>query len=223
VGKRSVGSAVNRITRWRSSRRHEGGRRRRERGATLVEAAIVAPLFFMLIFGVVEAGWDFFKRDSTTNMSVVGARAGAGSANDSLADYNVLQAVKGASAGISPSAIKVIVVYRATSASDTVPSACKTASVTNTSTTRGCNRYTGSDLSLTSDQFGCTGPPGPTVKKDSYWCPTTRKAALSGTNGPPDYVGVYVDASGASLTGVFGPILTLKSDTVMRIEPRSET
>ena len=193
------------------------------RGATLVEAAIVAPLFFMLIFGVVEAGWDFFKRDAVTNMSVVGAREGAGSANDALADYNILQAVKGASAGVSPSAIKTIVVYRATSASDTVPSACKTASVTNTATTRGCNRYTGADLSLTSDQFGCTGPPGPAVKKDSYWCPTSRKSALSGSNGPPDYIGVYVDASGASLTGVFGPILTLKSDTVMRIEPRSET
>src|SRR5262249_7376870 len=153
VGKRSSESAGNRDRRWWSSRHPQGGRRR-ERGATLVEAAIVAPLFFMLIFGVVEAGWDFFKRDSTTNMSVVGARAGAGSANDSLADYNVLQAVKGASAGISQSAIKVIVVYRATSASDTVPSACKAASVTNTSTTRGCNRYTGADLSLTSDQFG---------------------------------------------------------------------
>jgi Flp pilus assembly protein TadG len=212
----------SRLRRRRPSRPVPSGRRR-ERGAALVEAAIVAPLFFALIFGVVEAGWDFFKRDTTTNMSVTGARAGAGSANDSLADYTILQAIKGASAGISASSINTIVVYRATSASDTVPTACKTASVTNTATTRGCNRYTGADLSLTSDQFGCTGPPGPATKKDNYWCPTTRKAALSGTNGPPDYIGVYVDASGASLTGVMGPLLTLKSDTVMRIEPRSET
>jgi len=198
-------------------------RKHRERGATLVEAAIVAPLFFLLVFGVMEAGWAFFNRDTTTNMSVVGARAGSGAANDSSADFTILQAIKNGSAGISPNAIKTIVVYRATSASDHVPDACKTASVTNTSTVRGCNRYTGADLSLTSDQFGCVGPPGPALKKDNYWCPTTRKAALTGTNSPPDYIGVYVDASGKNLMGVFGPVLTLTSDTVMRIEPRSES
>jgi hypothetical protein len=104
-----------------------------------------------------------------------------------------------------------------------VPAACKAASQTNSSGVRGCNRYVGSDLALAADQFGCVGPPGPAVKKDSYWCPTTRKIAVSGSNGPPDYIGVYVEAVQRNLIGVLGPSFTFTSDTVIRIEPRTLT
>jgi TadE-like protein len=198
-------------------------RRHSERGSTLVEAAIVAPLVFLLIYGVMETGWAFFGKLTVNDMSVVGARSGSGEANDVLADYSVLQAVKNAATGIGTNAVTMVVVYRATGPNDRVPTACKTASVTNTTSTRGCNRYTASNLSLASDQFGCVGPPGPALKIDRYWCPTTRKTALQGANGPPDYIGVYVEAQHHNLTGIIGDSFTFTTDTVIRIEPRTLT
>jgi hypothetical protein len=199
------------------------GRRDPERGAALVETAIVAPLFFLMIFGVMETGWAFFNRGTADNMSVVGARTGSSQADEALADYRILQAVKGGASGLATSQVRLVVVYRATSPTDRVPSACKTASVTNTSTTRGCNRYVGANLTLASDQFGCFGPPGPTQKLDRFWCPTARKSALSGSNGPPDYIGVYVETAGKTLVGIISNAFTFSADTVIRIEPRTAT
>ncbi len=131
--------------------------------------------------------------------------------------------MKDAKTGMGASAITAIVIYRAAGPSDRVPSACKTGAVTNTSTIRGCNYYTGSDLSLASSQFGCVGPPGPTSKIDRFWCPTTRKSALQATNGngPPDYIGVYVVGVHKNLIGIFGKTFTFSNDTVIRIEPRT--
>jgi hypothetical protein len=198
-------------------------RRTRQRGAILVEAAIIAPIAIALVFGAMELGYAYYGKLSVEHMSVAGARAASGGANDYLSDYNTLRAVDDAKTGMGAGQITKIVIYRATSPSDRVPSACKSGPVANTTSTRGCNFYTGADLSLASDQFGCVGPPGPTTKKDDYWCPTTRKSALSSSNGngPPDYVGVYVVGVHDNLIGMFGKSFTFSNDTVIRIEPRS--
>jgi len=50
-----------------------GGRRDDERGATLVEFALVAPLFFLLVFGIIEFGWAFGQNLDIRH----GAREGA--------------------------------------------------------------------------------------------------------------------------------------------------
>lgn len=195
----------------------------RERGASLVEATLVVPLFFMLIFGVMEAGYAWFGKSTVNNMSVVGARSGSGEANEVLADYAIVRNVQDAAAGIGIGKVTMVVVYRATGPSDRVPAACLTASVTNTSSVRGCNRYVASDLSRPSTDFGCVGPPGPAQKIDRFWCPTTRKTALQGSNGPPDYIGVYVQATHDNLTGLDWPSFTFSQDTVIRVEPRTLT
>ncbi len=193
-----------------------------ERGAVLVEAALVTPLVFMLLFGVIEFGYAFYGKLTVNNMSVVGARAASGGGNDVLADYQVLQSVAGANTGISSSDVQLVIVYRATGPSDRVPTSCLTASVGNsyTSSVRGCNRYVGSDLARPSSDFGCDGPLGPDTLNDHYWCPTDRHYTLTGTTGPPDYIGVYVKANHRNLTGLLGSSVTFATDTVMRIEPR---
>jgi Flp pilus assembly protein TadG len=216
---------------WLQRRRPFAGRRAgpprshraRERGAVLVEAAIIAPIVIALVFGTMEMGYAYYGKLTVEHMSIAGARAASGNANDYLSDYNTLQAVEDAATGMKASAITKVVIYRATSPSDRVPTACKTGSVTNSSTVRGCNYYTGTDLALASTEFGCVGPPGPTSKIDRFWCPTTRKSALLSTNGngPPDYVGVYVVGVHTNLVGLFGKTFTFSNDTVIRIEPRT--
>jgi TadE-like protein len=198
-------------------------KRTRQRGAVLIEAAIIAPIAFALVFGAMELGYAYYGKLTVEHMSIAGARAASGSANDYLADYNTLQAVNDAKTGMGANSINKVVIYRATGPTDRVPTACKSGPVTNTAGTRGCNYYTGADLALASSQFGCVGPPGPTTKKDNYWCPTSRKSALLSTagNGPPDYVGVYVVATHNNLIGLFGKTFTFSNDTVIRIEPRS--
>jgi hypothetical protein len=192
-----------------------------ERGSALVETALVAPLFLLLVFGVLEVGYAWLGRSTVSNMSVTGARAGSGAADAVLADHSVLRTVQGGAASLGAARITMVVVYRATGPDDRVPPACRTASVTDSATTRGCNRYVAADLTRPASDFGCVAPPGPAPKPDRFWCPTTRRTALQGVNGPPDYLGVYVEAAHDQLVGLGWPAFTFTQDTVMRIEPRT--
>ncbi|HOB74707.1 MAG TPA: TadE/TadG family type IV pilus assembly protein [Phycisphaerae bacterium] len=47
------------------------------RGLALVEAAIVLPLLLLLVFGVLEYGWMFYKASEVTNAARDGARTAA--------------------------------------------------------------------------------------------------------------------------------------------------
>lgn len=194
------------------------GRSRGEHGTALLEAAFVTPVFLMLLFAVIEGGIGFYERLTVAHMSLAGARSASGQGNEVLADYYVLRSARSGSGGLAGGQITAIVVYRATGPDNQVPSSCKSASVAGV-----CNRYTAPDLAKDVTEFGCTGPPGPATKIDASWCPTTRKTALSGPGGPPDYIGVYVAALHRDVTGVLGESITLHSDSVFRMEPRTLT
>ena len=60
------------------------GSRWRERGATLVEAAIVSPIFFLLIFGIIEVGGAYKDKLALGNAVTAGARTGSAAADDAL-------------------------------------------------------------------------------------------------------------------------------------------
>ncbi len=47
---------------------------KKERGATLVEFAIVLPLFLLLLFGIMETGWFFAQQVEMKNATREGAR-----------------------------------------------------------------------------------------------------------------------------------------------------
>ncbi len=190
-------------------------RARGEAGAVLLEAALVTPLLLALLLAAIEGGIAFYERLSVAHMSLAGARSASGQGSEALADYHVLRAVR-SGGGMAGGQVSVVVVYRATGPGDRVPDGCRSAGVTGV-----CNRYAAGDLARDVSDFGCTGPPGPTTKIDSPWCPTGRKTALSGPGGPPDYVGVYVEALHHDLTGILGDSITLRSDSIFRIEPRT--
>lgn len=51
--------------------------RRETKGASMVEFAIIAPLLFLLIFGIIDFGRVFFLVNNLTNAAREGARLGA--------------------------------------------------------------------------------------------------------------------------------------------------
>jgi Flp pilus assembly protein TadG len=57
------------------------GRARREEGAAAVEFAIVASLFFMLVFGIIDFGFAFHSWNNAANAAREGARLAAVDAN----------------------------------------------------------------------------------------------------------------------------------------------
>ena len=186
----------------------------RESGSATVEAALVTPVVFLLIFGVIEFGWALHDKMTVASVGYVGARVASTQGSDSLADYQTLRAAAKVAAALPPSKIDYIVVFKASGPTDAVPSAC----TSGTSQTGLCNVYVAADLSAPSTAFGCG-----TDAKDRFWCPSTRKVAeLQSNGGPPDHVGVWVKARHDSVATVFGSGYTFTDSVVLRIEARRQ-
>jgi len=181
-------------------------RRRDERGAALVEAALVTPVVFLLLFGVIEFGLAMKDYVSMSNGVRAGAREAAVQGRDTAADYEILRSIKKRMPGLNTNQIKRVVVFKATGPSTVVPTACKTAGVTGS-----CNSYSNSDLSRPITDFTGTGS-----APDRFWAPTSRKSALSD---PPDYIGVWVQVQHDGITQMVNLTDTYDDQIVMRIEP----
>ena len=67
---------------------------RRDRGTTIVEAAVVLPLLFLVLFALVEFGWAFKDSLSVGHGAREAARAGATFGNDPHANFLVLQEIE---------------------------------------------------------------------------------------------------------------------------------
>ena len=65
-----------------------------DRGATIVEAALVYPLLFLAIFAIVEFGFAFKDWLSVSHAAREGARAGATYGDDPAADMLILRDVE---------------------------------------------------------------------------------------------------------------------------------
>ena len=200
----------------RSISRIRRRRRQGDRGAALVEAAFITPVFALLIFGMVEFGLTFRDYLTVANVSRDSARAASAYGDGLYADYNVIQIALQSSKGFRPNEIQRLVIFDAGSVSGNILDAAHPAHACLTAT-EGidgvCNVYDNADLLLAKSSFGCKA----TENLDRYWCPNTRETSASG---PPDYVGVYVRARHDFITGLFGPGMNLTDVLVMRIEPQ---
>jgi Flp pilus assembly protein TadG len=191
-------------------------RRRGDRGAALVEAAFITPVFAVLVFGVLEFGLAFRDYLTVANVSRDSARGASAYGDGLYTDYNVIQVAKQSSKGFRPNEIQRLVIFDASSVSASIHSTSHPAHACLTSATgiaNVCNVYTASDLSRPKSDFGCLS----TKNLDRYWCPTTREVRASG---PPDYVGVYVQARHSFITGLFGSGMNMSDEIIMRIEPQ---
>lgn len=191
-------------------------RRRGERGATLVEGALVAPLFFLLIFSILEFGLVFRQYLTMSTADRNGTRAASAAGNAAQADYVTLQAIKKSSVAIKPSEIKTIVIFKASGPKASITDDLLLQPCLTTSVAGLCNRYTVSDLSRPIGDFGncAIGSTSP----DRFWCPTSRVVAASG---PPDYIGVYIATKYQAVTKIFGKSYDLSEQTVYRMEAQT--
>lgn len=186
----------------------------------MVEAAIVTPVFFLLLFGVFEFGSAYKDKLTVTNATTSGARTASAAADDAYADYNTLLAIGKALAAAPKNSVQRIVIYKAAVAGEAPTPTCQTGTAyagTGTARTGACNVYTLASLSQPKANFGCqTG-----YNLDRYYCPTSRVVALSTTNGgPPDLIGVWISMKHDYYTKFIGTSVMLTDQTVIRIEPR---
>lgn len=177
----------------------------------MVEAAIVTPLLFVLIFSIIE--FSLYTKDKLTaaNAARLGARAGSAQGNAPLADWDVIQnVVKGSTAW---GKIDKIIVFKGTAGpNSTVPAACTTAA---SGIAGSCNIYTTTDFSLTSAQFTAT-----TYAKDDFWPASSRITSLASTAGP-DYLGVWVSGTHPTIVKSILNDRIITEQQVMRLEPTS--
>jgi hypothetical protein len=194
------------------------GRASGDRGAVIVEAALAAPVFFLLLFGIIEFAIFVNGNLTIANTTADAARSAAVFGNAPEADFNLVQAVKDDSDDGPRTDIVRIVVFKASGPDDSVPSSCKsgTPQTVGTATNPGvgsCNVYT------PAAHFGSTDPTEfdcDAVSPSRFYCPTRRNVAA---NDPPDYLGVYIQMRHSFLTGLFGGGRTLERTSIVRLEP----
>ena len=205
---------------WAASARGDRAREHRERGVTLIEAALVTPVFVVLLFGVLELGAAYKDKLTVTNATTSGARVGSAAADDAFSDFHILQAVGKAVTAAPAGSIQRVVVFKAEGPDGTPTAGCKagTPSAGIAGTRLGaCNVYTWASFSEARAKFGCQLA----YNLDRYYCPTQRKVALSVLNGgPPDLVGVWVQMRHDYFTQIFDDSVMLTDQTVIAVEPR---
>jgi Flp pilus assembly protein TadG len=187
-------------------------RRRRangERGAVLVEAAIVLPLLLLLVLGVIEFSMAY-KASNTVGSSVrAGARLGSAEARSSTFFTDIKAAVE---ASLQPTGQDTpISLWIYDSNANGFP---------NGAATMTCNTY-------------CTAYTNWSVASHSFTTTTAGTAWTTGAAGTmhacatdttTDSVGVYVVMTHSTLTGIFAAAVgknsfTLSDKSIARLEP----
>lgn len=192
----------------RRARRAEGS----ERGAALIEAALITPIFLLVIFSIFEMGLLFRDSLTTDSASREGARAASTRGDRGDADYYIIRTIEHGLEAMGLERLQYVVVFKATGPNDTVPAACRVASQTDL-----CNRYTAADFFAELDtaagadtgNFRCGS-------RDSAWCPTTRETSLSAGT---DFIGIHVETRHEFITGFFSGGNDLGETTILRLEP----
>lgn len=190
-----------------------------ERGAAIVEFAMVIPFLMIMVLGIVEMGTAWNANQQVVQAARSGARTVTQIGVVDIADQQALEAVKATFEDESDRIIQVIV-YDAP-ADGTVPPGCLDGIA---APTDPCNIYTQADVIQASspNYFDSTFDPANlsngcgAAGASRNWCPSSR----SDNQQTATFVGVYVEFEQDYFTGFFGlDPYTITETTVMRIEP----
>jgi len=215
-------------------------RSREQRGAAVVEAAIVLPAILLVLLGMLEMGLYFKDSFTVSESTKNAAHTGAQYAAVADADYYILQTVNHLASAIGGSVVEVVV-YNADNP-DPLHQTNGNVSATCVASANGV------DVPYT-DSGGISHPTGGIGSCNVYWAvngdlnrPESVFAAGTFTNAQhwagasrfqnttdirangqpgPDLIGVWVKATHAWMTGVIRTSpSTISSQAIFRIEPR---
>ena len=166
-----------------------------DRGATLVEAAIVLPIFFLLVFGLLEFGFGFKDWLTINHAAREGARVSVAAADDVRADQLALEALEKGLNGDMLSSVEFVEIGNADGsiANQYTPD----------STTCGWSPCPNIDIN-------------PTFEGDVNWPPSARDVEMPDV----DRIIVTIRFEHDYLTGFIGDSVTWNASKVMRIEPQ---
>lgn len=162
-----------------------------DRGAAMLEFALISVVLLTLIFGLIEGGLLVRARNTIDSASDDAARRGAIAGTDELADWMILQQIR-ARGAVEASSINFVVVYKAENSTQPPPDAC----LAGVGVPGICNVYAREDFEQASAAFGCSDP-----NLDGNWCPVDR----DGANGV-EFLGVWIDATHKGVTGLLGDV-----------------
>lgn len=194
---------------------------RESRGAAAIEAAIVTPVFFMLVLGICEIGLAMNDYLALSSAVRAGSRTASASGDDLYADYNTVTRTLREAAALDEGDIQAIVIYKAPGfgAGPWTDPTDPDISCTFHSVDDLCNHYTASDWNRPREQWGCLASTPGGASPDIDWCPTDRKVSLADEGS--DYVGVWMKIEHRWVTKMFGNVATLTDSSVIRLEPRT--
>ncbi len=211
------GTAVTRVRRRRNGTRlgriWQHRRVRTDRGAALVEAAIVLPVLMVFLLGIIEFGLVYATGATATGASRSGARLaaaafGPGKASMQTTADDVAAAVSGDLQALSNAVPVGMVVYKVNpSSSDGAPNGGFPASNDSMSggCTSSCFRYT---WNPTTKRMVRASSPG--------WTMTNADICVAATTAS---VGVWVLVRHSYLTQLIGQYTFVTGKTIMRLEP----
>lgn len=205
-------------------------RRRDERGAAAVEAALITPILVLLVFGIIE--FSFVLRDYQVVSSDVRAGAriastGAGAGPGTCDTYTgappctpasspalaqaAADAIQREGSAMPVNSINYILVYKANAqgypgadGNTTMPSSC--------ASTANCVKFTW--------QASANAGAGAFRYTDGSWNSASISACFPGNaTNPLNRVGVAMNATHKMMTGLFGSTVTLSDHAAFDFEP----
>lgn len=189
------------LRRGRPARHTPGKQKRtaRERGAAMVEFALISPLFFFLLFAGIEMGLMFRSHLAIEDISRNAARVASIKRNDVDADQAILQVVADKAGRLSGDVKKVIIFSAPTLDSD-LPVGCIGVADTPQTQPNTCNAY-GENYDDVPGDATLIEAGGLTAAERSQW----------------QNLGIYIEYEHQYVTGFFDTI-TLRSTTVEVVE-----
>ena len=178
----------------------------RERGAVMVEMALVLPLLLLLVIGIIEFGLLFHERLTVASAASSAARTGATMGIRDEADFAILQALEaGLYDQVDPAVIIQVDIFRAHPMSG--------------AKTGDYDRYSYLPLATT----GCKWDPCPDLAEDGpqgFWVPSTRDTTLDEGGGGLDVLGVEIIYHHSAVSGMIPGIeRDLTERALVRLEP----